>query len=258
MARILIEETWYDELSPSALYESEFESIIVRHSETIYPNFYVIPFKKTVFSNEDSARADLALISHNYQSWWVVEVERSEHSLDGHVLPQVRTLANATYDESICNYLCNKCSDLDKNKLSGMLKGSQPKVLVIVNRPKLDWTLALKRYDAELAVVEIFRSEFNQVVFRINGYRPTISSDVISICCFDKVLPNFLEVISPAVLSEEEKFTILYDNGLSDWKRVEIIDKVYLVPEKHNPLSIENKYELICRDNRLLEFRCRN
>jgi hypothetical protein len=258
MARILINGLWYDELSSSALYESEYESIIIRHSETIYPDFIAVPFKKTVYSDEDSARADLALISVNYQSWWVVEVERSEHSLDGHVLPQIRTLSSATYDHSVCEYLCAKCPELDFIKVGEMLKGSQPKVLVIVNKPMPDWARALKRYDAELAVVEIFRSEHNQAVFRVNGYRPVISSDIISICRFEEMLPNFLEVVSPAVLPCGDKFTIMYDNGLSDWKRVDIADKVYLVPEKHNPLAINKKYELICCDSSRLEFRCVN
>ena len=81
MARILVRDQWYRQLSPGTLYESEFERVIQQHAEILYPGYFLVPFKVTVQSDEDSARADFALVSKNYTSWWVVEVEKQNHSL---------------------------------------------------------------------------------------------------------------------------------------------------------------------------------
>ena len=58
MARIFHRDEWYEELGPGLLYEQEFEDIFRQHVPKIYPGCVAVPFKKTVSSDERSARAD--------------------------------------------------------------------------------------------------------------------------------------------------------------------------------------------------------
>ena len=156
MARVLFNEVVFEELAPGSLLEAEFEGIVIDKGSAIFPGFYVVPFKRAVYSEDDCAKPDLALIEKNYRIWWVAEVELCNHSLEGHVLPQVRTLSRASYGEDEGKALCQKCPLLDQGRICDMLKGKQPRVLVIVDSERKDWVMPLRRHDAELVVLQIY------------------------------------------------------------------------------------------------------
>src|SRR5688572_8745970 len=121
MAKILLGDVWYDELAPTALYESDYERIFVRQAPTLFPGWLTAPFKCAVVGDDgETAKPDMALISHDYRQWWVVEVELSHHPFHGHVLPQVRRLASATYGEAEARFLCRQSPKLSKKKVSAM------------------------------------------------------------------------------------------------------------------------------------------
>src|SRR5215212_6983126 len=98
MARVRFGGHWFPEISPKALYETEFEAVFMQNADLLRRDATVVPFKQTVYSAPfESARADLALVDNEYREWWVIELELIHHDLSGHVLPQVRTLAEGRY-----------------------------------------------------------------------------------------------------------------------------------------------------------------
>lgn len=247
MARILINNEWYDELSAQSMYESQFEDIVRSQAESLFPEYITVPFKIIAVSEHGNAKADLALIDKNYLGWWVVEVEMSRHSLKGHVLPQVKILSEAIYSDETAQYFFEKQPRLDLQKLKDMMKGVQPKVLVIVDLPKPEWIPKLEKHDASLALFQIFKSPAGQMIYRINGQYPFNFESGRSLCYFERLISNFLIVDSPGLLDiqNDDKIEITYNNGLTEWKRLDIQDKVYLIPVKFNPLNIEKKYLLL-------------
>jgi hypothetical protein len=136
MARMLVNNIWYDEISAQSMFESKFEEIFLSQVGTLFPEYITVPFKFTVSSPEGTAKADLALIDKNYLGWWVVEIEMSRHSFNGHVLPQINVLSQALYDESVANYFFQKQPTLDILKLKDMMKGKQPRVMIVLDLPK--------------------------------------------------------------------------------------------------------------------------
>lgn len=257
MAKILLDDEWFEQIAPNSLYETDYENLILQHAKTLYPSFYALPFKKTVYSNEDSAKPDMVLIEKKYRSWWVVEVEMGHHSLEGHVLPQVTTLATADYSEDIASYLCEKAPYLVPDSIRDMIKGRSPEVLIVVNEVRLDWVAPLERYNARVAFFEIFRSVKNRFVFRVNGYQLPIPADVISECRFDPNLPNFLTIDSPAGLGipRQGKVSLRHGDGISEWQRVDASDKVWLIPVSTNPLSSSQAYYLLRQEDGALFIR---
>ncbi|HBB89949.1 MAG TPA: hypothetical protein DC047_20285 [Blastocatellia bacterium] len=247
MAKILIDGEWYEELSPAALYERDIEQIILQQANFIYPQYYLVPFKVLVHSEEGSAKADLALIHKGYREWWIVEVERGVHDLSGHVEPQVRKLSRATYGESEALALCKECDQLDSTQVFDMMKGKAPRVLVLVNTPKPTWIKPLEMHDCIVATFEIFRSQRNKHIFRVNGKHPSEPREIISICVVESLIPRFLRVESPAGLGVQagEKINIRFNDFLTEWERVDAKNKVWLSPMKLNPLSSECNYELL-------------
>jgi len=246
MARVLFNGEWFEEVSTTSLYETEYEQLVMNNSNLLYPDYIAVPFRQTVSDEYNTAKADFALIHSLYRDWWVVEVEMGHHSFTQHVLPQVTILANARYGVEQAQALCAQNPKLDALRISDMLKGQQPRVLVIVNTPQPKWIEPLARKDAILAVFEIFRSIRNQYIFRVNGEHPPQRVDAISRCYFDRIIPRLLVVESPGVLGVGAGSTIIikYQNGMTEWTRIDSKDRVWLTPLKNNPLNTATFYQL--------------
>jgi hypothetical protein len=257
MAKILFNDCWFEELAPNAVYEASFEAVLMTQAEKLWPEYFAVPFKSTVYSSDGAARADFALVERNYKEWWVGEVEMGRHSLDGHVLPQVRTLASASYGTSEAEKLCQADSRLSSERMQDLMKGKQPKILVVVNTPRPDWVAPLNRYDAWLAIVEAFRSERNEFVYRVNGKHPSGAPEVVTVCRYDAVLPRWLVVESPASLGGKhgDRFQVLHEERITEWIRVDIADKVYLRADSVSPLPTGQDFEILKRPDSSLSFR---
>lgn len=256
MARILHNDEWYDELGSGSLYEAEFERIFQQYVPRIYPGFIAVPFKKTVYSDDASARADLALIRADYLGWWVVEVERAVHSLSSHVLPQIRTLSTAYYGHDEAMYMAKKYEQFDGNRLYDMIRGDQPRVLVVVDMPRDDWIPALEENNARLAVFQIFRSERGRYLVRVNGYHPTAEQPARSLCSFERLLPNLLRIQKPAILPSDSsnQLSVYYQGKLTLWRRIDTADQVWLISVAKLDLDSTALYELIL-DSDILTLR---
>jgi hypothetical protein len=256
MARILFKDSLFEELAPGSMLETDFERIVVDRGGLIFPDFFIVQFKSLVSSEEDSARADLALVERNYREWWVVEVELGNHSFESHILPQVRTLARASYGEDEGRALCGGCSELDLQSVLDMMKGRQPRVLVIVDTERKEWIHPLRRFEAELLVLQLFRSDRNEHAFRIEGHLPTIPTSVVSECSFDYLVPRFLVVHSPALLgiSSGQLLNIKYRQYMTEWHRIDSQDKVWLAPTRQNPLPRGDSYRIVRGEDGSLEF----
>ena len=177
MARILVNNRWYESLSSNAFLEDEYEKLMLDRKELLFPEFHAVNFRKLIQGDYNYRRPDFCLIDKKYSSWWVVEVELSHHSLYQHVLPQISVFANATYGADDADYLMNQDPSLDADALRSMMRGEQPGVLVIVNTPKLSWKQPLEAAGALLTIAEVFRSEMGKDIIRVNCEYPRTPDD---------------------------------------------------------------------------------
>lgn len=255
--RILTDGEWYEAVSPSSLYEDDFERVVLSRARLLYPGYHSVLFKKLVQSDMDSARPDMALIDIQYRSWWVVEIEMAYHSLYHHVLPQVETLSSAVYGDDEADYLVSQNNGLDCVSLIDMMKGIQPRVLVVVNCNAPDWIEPLSKFNAILQVVEVFRSDKNRHMVRINGESPSIlKADIVSPCHLDTIMPRLLLIESPASLgiSHGERVEIELEGGITEWERIDSRNGVWLSPLKRNPLRTPESYQIVRDSTGALHF----
>lgn len=246
MARILIRDEWFEELASTSLYESEFEHILLQEAAKIFPEYHPIPFKTIVLSDDGDAKADFALIHKEYRSWWVVEVEMAHHSLEDHVIPQVRRLSRANYADAEAEYLAIQAPALDGERIKEMIKGQPPRVLVVVNAPAPGWREQLRPFDAVVTIFQIFRSRFNRHVYRLNGDFPQENSEIISTCrCWD--IHRYLKIDSPTQLDIRRGETIIlhHQTGALEWERVDTADAVLLHALRDHPLQKNVVYEIV-------------
>jgi hypothetical protein len=250
MAKILHAGEWYEQLATESLYEDEYERLIQQHSRELFPNYRLVPFKMLVYSETAGAKADFALVHERYREWWVVEAEMSHHPFGGHVRPQVETLARASYNETVSTYLCGRDVTLDPIRMASVVKGQQPRVLVVVNAPVPGWDRELRNYGALVTVFEVFRSRHNKHVYRLNGEHPVAdTAELISACRVE--LARFLRVLSPGILPIQhgEKMEVLFRGGATIWARMDLQDCVYLSSAKPVSLNMRARYELRERED---------
>lgn len=253
---------WYDSLSVEALFEADFEDMLLAKSSDLYPTFFLVRFKARVSSEFGVGAPDLALIDQEYRGWWIVEVELGSHSLNHHVQRQVEIFSTATYGSNEVAHLLAQKPDLDTVRLKDLMLGAAPRVLVLVNEPKPGWSAPLARWDALIGVVEIFRSETNQLVLRVNGQHPEPAPDIVSLVRTDTLLPSLLIVDSPAGLGiqADETINISYRGGTSTWRRLDSSNRVWLVSTGRSPLRAEDQVLELTRTrdgNLLLRSRSR-
>ena len=249
--RLLFNQEWFDAVSSEGQFEADFEALIRSRASSLFPEFQTVPFKTPVESEDGRKIPDLALIDRYYRHWWVVEVEMAHHSLYGHVIPQVEVFARGKYGQEHVKYMVSRCNSLNFASLSDMIKGAQPRVLVIVNRSVPNWLDPIHRLESLVTIVEIFRSGRNQHILRINGDYPSSSnSNILSLCRLDTTIPRLLRVDSPAALGigNNQSIQIRFYGGLTSWSRVDTSDGVWLYPLGRNPLSTDKDY-LIVKDS---------
>jgi hypothetical protein len=257
MAKVLLDNKWYEELSPTGVYEAAYETMVKAHAQHLWPRFHPVKFKTTVYAGTESAKADFALVERGYTEWWVVEVEMEHHLLNDHVLPQIRTLANAAYGDNEAKKLCEGCQSLDFDRVKTLLKANQPRVLVVVNKPKPDWIKPLAKHEAKLAIFEVFRSANSEHLFRVNGEHPIGPSEVISNCTFDPLMNRCLLVESAGGLAvhPQGKISIVYEDHITEWERLDTGGKVWLIASGPNPLPDGFDFELVRRGDGQFMFR---
>jgi hypothetical protein len=236
MARLLVDGERYDGLASAALLEHEYEAIVLDRSHAVFPDFTVVPFKKTVRYEGEPRKADLALIDPGYRSWWVCEVEMAHHSFENHVLPQVVVLAHASYGVADAAWLAQREGNLDRAALEDMMRGAQPGVVVVVNAPMPEWVEPLRQHNALLMVLEVFRSSRNRLILRQNGVEPTNIGDLVSRCRIDPAMPRMLILESPVALpADEDPFHIEFAGGSSEWRVIRAADRAWLSPVRGSP-----------------------
>jgi hypothetical protein len=259
VARILVGEEWYEGLSSDTFLEGEYERIVLSHAQLLFPDFIAVKFNRLVQHEDRIKRPDLALIARDYANWWVVEVELAHHPLGSHVLPQIAVFARASYGAEDASYLERQSAQLNPRLLRELMRGEQPRVLVIVNQSRPDWKLPLEAYDAMLTVGEVYRSDRQRYVIRLNGdYPRTISSDdFLTVCYFDPQVPRFLVVASPARLPMPDagRLAIEFMGDLTEWIRMSRADRVWLSPVGgRNPLPGGLRYDLVRIEGHRLMF----
>jgi len=262
MAKLLVNRHWYEALHPNSMLETEFERVLESCADMLFPTWHFLRFRELVESDEGRKRPDFALIDVEYRTWWVVEVEMARHDLHSHVLPQVRVLRDGRYSALHVEALLQVKPDLDFERLAALVRNTQPRVWVIVDRSIPQWEPWLAGIDVLLGVIEVYRSDLNQHSIRINGRHPLAPEVAYVECRRSQMVSRLWRVETPAVLAvaDGERFAIESEvDGISSvWMRRDTASDVYLHPVVGNPLGEARRARLIKSADGIWIFRIVN
>ncbi len=204
---------------------------ITHQAPNLYPDYYVIPFKKKVVSPYKNAAPDLVFIAKDYKDWYIVEVEMAYHDFDTHIEPQIQKLASANYeDKSVVQYICKKSRSLDQTKIRTLIHEEPVRILLILNEMNENWAKELKnKYGVITSVCNIFQSSSSPSFLRppyraygISHNYPIYSLSLTTTCTVHPYLSYLgIDDNSKLNLKPGDSITLEYNNYITFWKGIE-------------------------------------
>ncbi len=151
-----------------AALETEFELIAAKALMCIYPEYHCFPFGGTFKLEDNVSRPDFALVAKDLSHWFVIEVELVSHSLDGHVLPQIRTFRYGE-PQPDCVSVLAKALSMDRSQMQTFLMTVPRSVVVIANKRHRDWEIAFRSLQVQLLTVSAFNSSAGVQAVEVEG-----------------------------------------------------------------------------------------
>jgi hypothetical protein len=148
--------------------ETEFEYLAAKAITCAYPLYRCVTFGGGFVFEGKISRPDLALIANDFSHWIVVEVELITHSLNLHVLPQLRAFRYGEAQSDCAPILARRLS-ISASRAETLVKHVPRSVAVVANKRKLEWQMAFRALDVQMLVVSVYDSKEGQVAFEIEG-----------------------------------------------------------------------------------------
>jgi hypothetical protein len=156
-------------LDPTGFIEIDFEAEVVKALTCLFPDYRCGVFAGTFLLEGDRRTADLALIHKSMSHWFVVEVELAGHSLEHHVLPQVRCFRYGEPDQTCITSLTSAFHGLSRKAATTLLQHVPRFVVVVGNLPDKRWVDALCGVDAQYLTVSVYRDRSGRMAHEVEG-----------------------------------------------------------------------------------------
>lgn len=236
--KILFKGSWFHPVKSSTIYEGVYEKRILANSSFLFPGFYCASFKKPVESRHGTGIPDLVLIDKRYRAWVVVEVELETHSLQSDVELQVMQFANGEYYEEHAKYIHSKLPDLDIQRLTMLVLGTLPTILVIVPIVKPSWAVSLRSHRATISQIELFEDDTKQQLIRFDGDTPVMfESEFVSRLFRDGSSDKGLRMENPGAIENLDVIFVLVSGYGTSWRVIRTKSSIWLMPTSRDPLS---------------------
>jgi hypothetical protein len=203
-----------------------------------------------VESDLGAAKPDLAFVDESYREWVVAEVELGHHSFYAHVLPQVTRLRRGAYTYVHAEYLLSQDKTFNRERLIDMVKGEQPRIIVLANDLRADWIQSLARLGVDLYSLAIYKSDKEHYVFQTDLDLSALAPVLLSYCRRDRSIQAWLQVLSPGALpiGARQSIKVYFEGSATLWTRMDTRDSVYLMPVGRCPLGNDTMYKLLQRE----------
>lgn len=147
----------------------------------------IFNFEYTFVSDWDNARPDLFAISKDYKYFAIIEVETSNHPLDRHVIPQMKSLTTSQINflsEPVFNYLKKhnkKFSEYDFKKFKKMMDETEPEFIVVTEKYIQEWDLKLSFLDVRYMSLSVYKNNLDEECYSFQSIENKKNNEPINI-----------------------------------------------------------------------------
>jgi hypothetical protein len=159
---------------PDAPSEVQFENDVARALACLYPKHRCIPFTGSFRGEDGCYQPDLALVAKDLSHWFVIEVELLSHSLEYHVLPQVRAFHGGDPQADCVSQLASRLP-LDVGTAQSLVQFVPRAVAVVANKSDFGWLKAFQALSVQMLTVSVYRSRHDVVAVEIDGVLEAIA-----------------------------------------------------------------------------------
>jgi hypothetical protein len=163
-----VQQNLFERWDADATSETQFEYIVAKALSCIYSKYNCILFGGGFRLDDQVSRPDLALIAKDYSHWFIIEVELITHSLQGHVLPQVRAFQYGDPQPDCVKILARE-TGLPASQIQTFLRAVPRSVAVIVNKRNREWEIALGSLQVQMLTVTAFKSSAGVEAVEVDG-----------------------------------------------------------------------------------------
>jgi hypothetical protein len=159
---------------PDAPNEDEIEYAAVKALSCIYTEYDCVVFTGGFRYDEQVLRPDLALVAKDRSHWFVIEVELVSHSLERHVLPQVRAFRYGEPEPDCITALARELK-IDPGAAATLVRYVPRSVAVIANKRIVQWEYSLQALSAQLLTVAKFTTAKGEQAIELAGALEVVS-----------------------------------------------------------------------------------
>lgn len=160
---------------PASGQEEQTERLLRTHAQEMFGGFEYFDFRAPIKSPLGTRHADGALLSKHKSTWFVVEIERHEHSVRDHIEPQIEALAAGFYGEEARTYLARQGVAVDDFNADW----SHPDFLLICDLATSEISNAATRNNFRVLEIQAFRAASNRFGIALSGFIPIGSSTTV-------------------------------------------------------------------------------
>jgi hypothetical protein len=173
-------------VDPTQFVEIDFEAEVVKALTCLMPGYLCGVFAGAFVLENERSVADLALIHKTLSHWFVVEVELVDHSLEHHVLPQVRCFRYGEPEGSCVSSLVRAFDILTREQAISLLRHIPRYVAVVGNMPDPLWTTKLSAVDVQYLTVSVYKNQKGHPAHEVDGSL-TVTAESLGFARFSAV-----------------------------------------------------------------------
>lgn len=163
------EDNLFSLIDPTVFLEIDFEAEVVKALNCLLPSYACGVFAGSFILEGERRCSDLALIHKSLSHWFVVEVELAGHSLEHHVLPQVRCFRFGEAEHSCVTSLTNGFPFLSRDQAISLLKYVPRYVAVVGNIADVEWTAALRALNVQHLTLSVYQNSAGKFAHELDG-----------------------------------------------------------------------------------------
>lgn len=156
-------------VDPTQFLEGDFEAEVVKALTCLMPEYLCGVFAGAFTLEGERRIADLALIHKTISHWFVVEVELAGHSLEHHILPQVRCFRYGEPEPSCVTSLVRAFGNMSRDQAEVILTHVPRHVVVVGNLPDPHWTTQLSALDVQHLTVSVYQDRNGRSAHEMEG-----------------------------------------------------------------------------------------
>jgi len=233
-------------VDPTRFSEIEFEAEVHKALNCLMPNYWCRVFAGSFVHEGVRKMSDLVMVHRDLSHWIVIEVEIAGHSLDGHVLPQVRCLRFGEPADTCIASLMNAFPEFSEHQAKSFLANVPRSAMVIANVRDPIWLHALRGLDTELLTVSIYEGSDGRRAYELEG-KVSVRQESLGFAQFSAVYKSIKVPkkckLPTGLIQIEDQF-----GNVGDWTVTEDEDTFWLTKNLGPALLPHNGYVQLIRN----------